>query len=360
MALIPLLVVVIVIVVALGPWRGRERRIGWPSDGLEAQLGRWVAAGVISEDQRSEILVLERRSPPDEVTGPTPMRTPLVAEAIGYVGGALVVGAIAAALGQRWEDLATVGRIGIVALGFVVTAVAGAVVRRRTEPAFVRLTSVLWLLSSGAIAFATGLVAVDVADLGPTGTALGIGLVALAWSALLWSLWHEPLQQVATLAATICVIVAGLGVADLLGDATGNGSMWLLGVAWAVLGHRRLLPPRLLAESAGAALVLVGSLGLAGAFPAWGLPLGLASAAGLVAASIATGVAGFLAFGVVGLFVFVPWAVIEFLGDALGVPVALFLCGILLLGAAAALPRLVGRIRTGRVEPVPTPETAET
>ncbi|MDR9452235.1 MAG: hypothetical protein RI637_13580, partial [Acidimicrobiia bacterium] len=59
-----------------------------------------------------------------------------------------------------------------------------------------------------------------------------------------------------------------------------------------------------------------------------------------------------LGFGAGGIFIFVPQIIFEYFGDTIGVPLALFLTGVVLLGAALLIARL-------RTEVVAEPDTEE-
>jgi hypothetical protein len=47
-----------------------------------------------------------------------------------------------------------------------------------------------------------------------------------------------------------------------------------------------------------------------------------------------------LGFGAAGTFVFVPQLIIEFFGDSIGIPLALFIAGVLLVGISLLAIRL--------------------
>ena len=79
-------------------------------------------------------------------------RISLLTEAVSYVGAVLVLAGAGVALGQRWDDLADGTRLGLLA-GFALFFLGvGFVTRRSAEPALLRLTSVVWLIGTGALA----------------------------------------------------------------------------------------------------------------------------------------------------------------------------------------------------------------
>jgi hypothetical protein len=73
---------------------------------------------------------------------------------------------------------------------------------------------------------------------------------------------------------------------------------------------------------------------------AFGLALGLMSAAALLYLSVAFSEMVLLGFGTVGLFAFVLQIIGEYLADGLGAPVALLIAGIALLLVALVAVRL--------------------
>src|SRR5690242_3713332 len=73
----------------------------------------WVAEGIISEEQAERIraregLALGALAPPDRAS-----KMPLVIEALGYLGGAIVVVATMMIGGRYWSDLGDVARLGL-------------------------------------------------------------------------------------------------------------------------------------------------------------------------------------------------------------------------------------------------------
>ena len=75
-----------------------------------------------------------------------------------------------------------------------------------------------------------------------------------------------------------------------------------------------------------------------------GLLLGIVTGCGLIAAGVSWDERVLLGFGAAALFVFVPWAIFEYLGDSLGAPIALFLAGVALVAVGLAMARLRGAL----------------
>jgi hypothetical protein len=83
-----------------------------------------------------------------------------------------------------------------------------------------------------------------------------------------------------------------------------------------------------------------------------GLALGIGTGVALLGASVALRSTVLLAFGAAGVLLFLPQIVFEYLGDTLGAPLALLVCGIAILAAAFAAARLKRTV--GAAKPVAT------
>ncbi len=339
--LLPLLILVLIVIAAVVQ---RSRRRGLPivrpsanqsaGDALADAVARWEQAGIIDGEQGRRIVVVEgeRR----EAVEP---RMSMAAEAVGYLGGALVIIGGIVALGQVWEDLPPAVRIAAAATGTVILIGAGAVVKPREEPAYERLTSSLWLLAIAAAAFTGGQVAYD-ARSGAPGIVLSVGLTALVIAVVLWLLHAQPLQHVAVLAAavtTACGIVAMFGEPE--SPVPYGVAVWLVGAGWVALSRSGRMPPAVLGALLGGLAMLTGSQAITGysdtAAP--GLVVGLVTVAGFFVLALAWREPALLGLGVVGVFWFVPQSVVYFVGDALGVALTLTLVGVALLASAALL-----------------------
>jgi hypothetical protein len=307
---------------------------GRPVRDLEAQLRRWLAAGLISADQLGAIVAYE-------ASDATPRRrSTLGAEALGYVGAALAVGALALLLGELWSSLVLSGRLALVGLLTVLLATGGSLLRRAASASIQRLASVLFtgaVLGVGWLAFIVG---GEVLTLSEPDLALFIGLTTGAVSLLLYLTRPRPLHQL-TLLVTILLVTTALLTRPSLPPSQGwiGLTFWGLGVAWLLLGAGGWLVPRPLAEVLGGIVALIAAQ--AGSFDDR-LPmllLGVATAGALVGLAIATDRIHDLAVGAVGLFVLVPQVVFELFGDAIGAPATLLVVGLLMVLLAVGLGR---------------------
>jgi hypothetical protein len=304
---------------------------------LEARLASWVDSGLITEEQARAIRAAER----SHVGEPEPS---LVATALGYLGAsvALVGGVVAAS--RHWSAMGTASRLALSGGATLLLLAAGWIVRRRDHSALRSLDGFLWFLAAAGAAFTAGLAVHELIDAESRSIFLAAGLAMTAVGALLWKLRPGPLQEIAVMAG-LAVMLESL-LRYLPGPPDFHGlPLWGLGAVWGLLAWGAILRPgRISLALAGAALLLgaqILSFGWRGA----GLALGIGTAVALLAASVRLGSMLVLGFGAAGILLFLPQIVFEYLGDSLGAPLALLVCGLVLLGAAFLAARLRGTVR---------------
>jgi len=324
-----------------------------PSPGpgtLGNDLSRWVGAGLISSEQADAIAGFERATAAGRGPVGGERRVSLLAEALGYAGAVLALAGAGVGLGQTWEDLAVWARLLIPSVATLLLVLAGAVLRRQTEPAFRRLMSVLWMLSVGSGAWALAVLGVDVLEVDGEYVALIAGAGCTGLAGILWLVRRVGLQQAAMLASLHVLVVSG--VVCLLGEDpplwVPAVAVWALGAAWAALGWRSLIEPGWLAVALGCLGAVVGpAIGL-GDYT-WLLAPALLTTAGLMAVSVPTRQTPLLALGTMGAFGYIFWAVVHFFEDSLGMPVALVIIGVVFLLLAVLAGSLLTR---GKHKPV--------
>ena len=298
---------------------------------LDQALQRWVAAGLIESAQADAIRAAEAGRP-------APQRSSLLAEALGYVGGILVLVAAITLTGRYWVDLGTGGRIAVAAGAALVLFVAGAAAPAPHTGPSGRLRAVVWLLSVAALAGTVGLVGDELLDLVNDEVVLLAAAVAALYAALLWRRHDAVPQHVAFVAA---IVVAAGSAAALLPDNSSSEVPWLAvwgaGLAWMLLGWGGVVAPRAAAYVCGGAAVMVGSLVFADA--GWGALLALGSAALLVVGGVVERDLVLLGVGAVTTFVAVPRVVAERFPDAVAVAFVLLGLGIALVVAGLFVAR---------------------
>ena len=156
------------------------------------------------------------------------------------------------------------------------------------------------------------------------------------------------------------LVVTILGIVDIAVDIVnghgGTGSapaivgvlpLWAFGLAWAGLGWRRYVEPVWVTIPCGVLLALI--VPIFAVSHGWGhvgYAIGIATAAAVMAASGPLRNVPLLALGALALFGYVTSAAVRYLHHSLGVPSALAITGVLVIGLAvvsAPSQGLVGR-----------------
>ncbi|MBI3648761.1 MAG: DUF2157 domain-containing protein [Actinobacteria bacterium] len=297
----------------------------------------WVRQNLITAQEADAILSFERSA------HATSRRIPLVAEAVGYLGAALAFAAGVTLLGPRYPDFARGVKLAMpvaVALALLAT---GLPLRRNEEPAIRRFAGVLWLLSTGAVAWLLAEAVFDV-DEPATSALLIVGVGTTAYALALYRWLRNTTTQIALFAS---VLVALFGIGNLATPSGGSTSqvwygvsLWALGVAWAVGGWRGLVEPRGTALGLGA----IASLYAPTITVQWstdlGIWMGVATAVALLVASVGLRSTALLVVAGIGLFSYLLSAIMYYLADTLGAPIALFVSGLVLIAVAFVTARL--------------------
>lgn len=305
---------------------------------LSDQLQRWVGDGLISQEQADKILAKESSRPPAAV----PSRGSLVAEALGYVGGLLVLIAASTLTSWFWSDLGAAGRLGV---GFGATAlmlVTGAVVPARRSDTARRIRNVTWLLTVALLALTLFLLLGELREglaLDPNLEPVLVAGVSAILAGALWWLHRTVFQQTALVAALSGTVFSATSwliqqwprneqTWQIDGALIGL-AIWGLGVVWMLLGWGGMIAAR------RAAYVLGGVAAIAGSVPTIGLHWGAALAIGTAVVLVVSGVLlrslVLLGVGAVATLVSVPWVLYEYFEDVLAVAIALLICGVLLV-----------------------------
>ncbi len=324
--------------------------VGQPSAGLHDRLAAWVAADLISADQADRIAEHERAhtvnttGPPERAAGRRRGRGRSVtspAEAIGYVGAALALGAIALILSDLWLELLVAGRLALVGVLTLALLGGGLALRDASSPAMQRLTSVLLAASVLGVGWFALVVASDLVDLGDPSVGVTVGVAMLVAGVPLYAWKRRLLLQLVVLGSVLLTAVSSLRLIELT-----PGPEWFglvigtVGGVWFLLGIGRWLAPRLVAEVAGALVAFLGvQVASFDTARLTALVIGLVLAAGLVALAVRSDELHHLVIGALALFVFSPQLVFELFGDAIGAPATLLLVGLLLVLLAVGLGR---------------------
>lgn len=271
---------------------------------LAADLERWEAAGLLTAEQSEAISAYEsarteRPLPPaaereiaEEATGApaVPGRVPVIAEALGYIGGILATIGIVLVVAQYWPDASMAARLALSGVGALVLLGAGQAIHADLDPAYARLRGFLWLASTACAALFAGVVAVDSFDAGESTPVLAASSAVVLESALLWRGRDRPLQQTAMLIAL--VVATALVVVEFSKNGAYIGlTLWTVGAAYLALGLRRHIREPMLTEAIGALVVVIGATFVGSEWVDGGIVFALLTAVGLLTLAAVPGLA---------------------------------------------------------------------
>jgi Predicted membrane protein (DUF2157) len=321
-------------------------------DRLETQLARLVEQQVISASQAQALLeaaradVLDGQSMPVESAPRPSPRSSAVLEVLGYVGGALVLGAVIMLGSLFWDDLGSTGRKVVAGASVVVPALGGlALIRGRVRP---ELGRILLALACYAAGFAYLVIFEDrkfVVSAAVVVLTSAIGAVLLRSGAFLVSGWSGAMLLV-------CAVVF-----NVIDEAEASGSEYqlvpvhlavgflLVGLALAGSG---LLLSRTLAWSLAGLSGWAASIVLQMDAPngEWlSIVVATLVSAALLTAFVITRRYPYAVIGCVILLSIWPVSLYRILDDAVGAAIGLVAAGAVLISSVVVLSR-VKRVST--------------
>jgi hypothetical protein len=295
--LILAIVVVIVVVARAGNRGALPDRPVVPDRAGAGDLDRWVAAGLVDPEQADKIRAFEQAAMAPAPVSPTPVpasarpprRIPVIAEALGYLGGMLAVIGLGLVIGRSWADLETPARLAISGGGALALLGGAALVPEGAEPALTRLRWFLWLAASAATGLFAGVVAVDGAgvdaDDDPETVVLAVAAAVAVESAILWRNRERPLQQATFLGAA--AVTVGAALAHVAETPVVGLGVWALGALFVLAWWRRATVLPALTAAMGALALVAGAATVIGDWPTFGLPFEVATAVALLALGLA-------------------------------------------------------------------------
>ena len=318
-----------------------------------------------------------------EDPGPPKPRIPIAAEILGYVGGALALGAVIALLSAYWVQLGVHGRIGIALAVALAGLLGGWAVSRVDTPAAGRLTQFLLFIgvvgASAAVGFDVlemanrmNLAAVTKGSMFDTRAEEWTWFAGFATAAVLGgAIWWRRRTTLQQLAYGLGV---GIGTLLLLPLLPVNGPDWgagatlvLVGVVWGTLGLAGRLEPENTALSL-ASLGVLGGIELMNAAmhpitmsTTWALLLGLVVSVAMLVGSLVVRRMVILGFGAGGVVLFAYQLIDAAFHGTMGAPIAMLFAGLLFVGMAVFVA--VRLPRSGRASGEPEtvePATGET
>lgn len=314
---------------------------------VAALLDRWVEQGLLSGEQAAAIRTAEATA------APAPRPASLVGEALGYVGGVLVLVAAGTIAGRFWSGLGPGGQLAVLTGAALALLGAGTALPPRLGPPGQRLRAVCWLLGTGLATGALALLGEAFLDLGGAATTLLAGAGTAVLAGALWARHRGILQQAALVAALAVTAGAAAALLPHGNEQVVGLAVWGVGASWSLLSWARTGRDRV-GVVCGATAAVVGSLLTLAA--GWGTALALITAAGLVLAGVAARELVLLGVGALATLLVVPSLVARWFPDTLVAPVALLVTGAVLVAVALRVARGRGAprpARTGRpVRPV--------
>lgn len=285
------------------------------------------------------------------------VRGSIVAEALGYVGGVLVlIGAVTIAL-NFWEQIGITGRLTVIFGAAAVLLIAGAAMPARRAQVARRLRSVCWLLAVVLVGTGLSVLVPEVFRLERYTGVLSAGGAAVV-GAVLWWLHRTVAQQAITVIAVALAVSSAATLLPRGYEFVPGLAVWGLGVAWLLLAEGSVIAARRAGTVLGGAAAVIGSLGTVGA--TWGAVLAIGTAVVLVAAGVWLRNLVLLALGAIALLLSVPMVVGQYFPDVLPVSMALLGCGVLLVvgGILMARSRRIRPSEPARAALARTPATA--
>jgi hypothetical protein len=315
-----------------------------PPPSLSDVLEDWVDVGLITDEQsrairQHEAQPHERRA--DLSLAPAPESGPsLVVEALGYLGGIVMLVGAGILTGMYWADLSVAPRLILIGATALAMVGAGFAVSDRLGDAAGRLRSVLWALGVAATAGFFGVFSTEVLNRYDEHALVVVGPCTAVVAGLLWWLRPTSLQQLGLFVPTT---VAAVGVGLELSSTSsswGGAAMWSVAMVWAALSLAGWLEPRVTGVALGMLGAVLGAM-MMDADVGIALALATAVAAGVLALWVRS--LPWLGVAAVALLWTMPRAAGAWFPGTLSAALTLIVTGGALVGAAAWVARHQGR-----------------
>lgn len=318
------------------------------SPGLSDALGHWVAEGLITPEQARAISEHEAARAGRDVVAPAPDREPgpsLVVEALGYLGGVVMLVGAAILTGTYWADLSLPLRLALVGATAIALVGAGFAVPDRLGEAADRLRSVLWAVGVAATAGFFGVVSTQVLDRYDEHALVVVGPCTAVVAGTLWRLRPTWLQQ-AALFVPLLISAVGIGMEVTSTDSSwGGAAMWGVAVGWSALSWAGWLEPRVTGVAMGVLGAVLGALTMAADV---GIALGLATAVAAAGLALWERSLPWLGAAAVALLWTMPRAANAWFPGRLSAALTLIVTGGALVGAAVWVARHQGGRQDGQ------------
>jgi hypothetical protein len=303
-------------------------------------LDEWVDAGLITREQSRSIQQHEAQPQerpsvpvlvPPSVPGPS-----LVVEALGYLGGVIMMVGSLLLVGLYWGDLPVPVRLGLTGLTALALVGAGVAVPDRLGEAAGRLRAVLWTLAVMASGAFFTVLSVDALDRSDEDALIVIFPATAAVAGVLWWRRRTVLQQLALL---VPVLMSATAVALELADDESSwpgAAVWATAVVWTALAWVGRLEPRLTGVAMGALGAVFGAMTMTNDL---GVALGLLTAAAMVGLALLERSLPWLGVAALLVLYAAPRAAVEWFPGRLSAALTLIVTGGLLVSAAIWVAR---------------------
>ncbi|MEY2740134.1 MAG: hypothetical protein RL283_236 [Actinomycetota bacterium] len=266
-----------------------------------------------------------------------PRRTPVVAEALSYVGGTLgIVGLILFAV-RSWDDFTVLTRLVISGFAAGAFGVGGLAISDDSHRPAIRLREFLWVVATGCVGVFASVIGAEWLDAGEDPRRVLVVAVGVALASGLMWWWRSGVAQEITGLGAVLVATAA-AAQELWGTGVAGTTVWFLGGAVVWLAVTAPVPVPWLTGSLGAIGAIVGALYAADEWTGPGLIGAVLTAAALLWIVLLVEAPGegpirlaFSIIGIAGLVQSVPPAIVYF-ADQAGVNTGLVvvICGVLL------------------------------
>jgi hypothetical protein len=305
-------------------------------------LDEWVGAGLITSDQARAIRRHEAEPRADRASPPPEAGPSLVVEALGYLGGIVMLVGAGILVGMYWGDLSVTLRLVLIGATALALVGAGFAVPARLGEAAGRLRSVLWAAGVAATAGFFGVFSGEVLDRSDEQALVVIGSCTAVVAGCLWWLRPTWLQQLALLVPLLLAAV-GIGMELTSTDSSWPGAaMWAVAVGWTVLSWAGRLEPRVTGVAFGALGAVMGAMTISSDV---GIALALGTAVATVALALWERNLPWLGVAAFALLQTMPRAATAWFPGRLSAALTLMVTGGALVGAAVWVARHQGEHR---------------
>lgn len=345
---------------------------------LKRGLAAWAADGLITDEQALSIRRFEVIEPAQGTR-----EIPMLAEILGYIGGALAIGAVGGLVANLWDLLGVPGRIALPAAAAIVALVAAWFLGRRPSPSARRLEQFLLVAGLVGVGVTGGVTFNEIAKLagGISLTAAGadeVFNVTTDWAGIFgfgvgtlagliaWTRRKGAFVVTATAISSVMMVMMSMNLLDIVLRVQQFEYAWLpgalaaiVGAVWLALGLTGVIHPENPALAVGSVAMILG-IGMMrvggpeGSTGEWSSLLGIAVATAMVLGSVWLRRYILLGVGAVGMMFFSIQTVIMNYREQILAPITLLALGAILIAAAGYMQWQEARTKTPAEKPMAT------